>query len=171
MERMIGFDPQLLHDAVITGINIFILFFALSYMLFNPVRDVLEKRKQKIADELSSAASDKKTASALKTEYEAKLIDIDKEAEGILESARRKAKAKEAEILEEARQEAARVMERAKREIELDKKKAVDEMKQEVIDIAALMAQKVVAGSIDMAAQDALFEATLKEMGESTWQS
>ena len=43
MDRLIGFDPQLLHDAVLTGINIFILFFALSYLLFNPVRDVLEK--------------------------------------------------------------------------------------------------------------------------------
>jgi len=171
LERMIGFDPQLLHDAFWTGINIFILFMALSYMLFNPVRDVLEKRKQRIADELSSAAADKKTAGALKMEYEAKLVDIDKEAEGILETARRKAKAKEAEIIEEAKAEATRIMERARREIELDKKKAVDEMKQEVIDIAALMAGKVVAASIDMTSQDALFEATLKEMGESTWQS
>ena len=44
MDRLIGFDPQFLHDAVLTGINVFILFFALSYLLFNPVRDVLEKR-------------------------------------------------------------------------------------------------------------------------------
>ena len=34
MDRLIGFDPQLLHDAVLTGINVFILFFALSYLLF-----------------------------------------------------------------------------------------------------------------------------------------
>ena len=47
MDRLIGFDPQLLHDAVLTGINIFILFFCLSYLLFNPVRDVLERRKRK----------------------------------------------------------------------------------------------------------------------------
>ena len=50
MDRLIGFDPQFLHDAVLTGINVFILFFALSYLLFNPVRDVLEKRRKKIAD-------------------------------------------------------------------------------------------------------------------------
>ena len=49
-------NPQLLHDAVLTGINIFILFFALSYLLFNPVRDVLEKRNRRIAGELASAA-------------------------------------------------------------------------------------------------------------------
>lgn len=171
MERMIGFDPQLLHDAVLTGINVFILFFALSYMLFNPVRDVLEKRKQRIADELANAATDKKSAADLKAEYETKLKAVDKEAEIILETARRKAKANEAEIIGEAKAEASRIMDRASREIELEKRKAVDDMKQEVISIAALMAEKVVAGSIDLQAQDALFEATLKEMGESTWQS
>ena len=90
MDRLIGFDPQLLHDAVLTGINIFILFFALSYLLFNPVRDVLEKRKQKIAGELASAAEDKSSAEAMKAEYEAKLRDVNKEAESILETVKPK---------------------------------------------------------------------------------
>jgi F-type H+-transporting ATPase subunit b len=44
-------------------------------------------------------------------------------------------------------------------------------MKQEVVDIAALMAKKVVGYSIDAKIQDALINETLKEMGESTWQS
>lgn len=171
MDRLIGFDPQLLHDAVLTGINIFILFFALSYLLFNPVRDVLEKRRQKIAGELSQAAEDKQTAAALKSEYEAKLKDVNREAEDILEAARKKGKKREAEIVDEAKAEAARIIERANREIELEKKKAVDDMKQEVIDIAALMAQKVVGSSMNISVQDALIEETLKEMGESTWQS
>ena len=171
MDRLIGFDPQLLHDAVLTGINIFILFFALSYLLFNPVRDVLEKRRQKIAGELAEAAEDKQTAAVLKSEYEAKLRDVNREAEDILEAARKKGKKREAEIVDEAKAEAARIIERANREIELEKKKAVDDMKQEVIDIAALMAQKVVGSSMNISVQDALIEETLKEMGESTWQS
>ena len=86
LDRLIGFDPQLLHDSILTGINIFILFFLLSYLLFNPVRDVLEKRKKKIADELASAAGDMASASALKDEYEAKLKNVNKEAEDILET-------------------------------------------------------------------------------------
>ena len=171
MDRLIGFDPQLLHDAVLTGINIFILFFALSYLLFNPVRDVLEKRRQKIAGELAQAAEDKQSAAALKSEYEAKLRDVNREAEDILEAARKKGKKREAEIVDEAKAEAARIIERANREIELERKKAVDDMNQEVIDIAALMAQKVVGSSMNISVQDTLIEETLKEMGESTWQS
>ena len=54
---------------------------------------------------------------------------------------------------------------------ELEKKHAMDDMKQEMIQIASLMAQKVVAASIDTNIQDTLVEETLKEMGESTWLS
>ena len=171
LDRLIGFDAQLLYESFWTAINIFILFFGLSYLLFNPVRNVLEKRRQKIAGELAEAADNKKSAAAMKAEYEAKLKEVSKEADGILEEARRKAKIREAEIVEEARAEAARIIERAGREIELEKKKALDDMKQEIISIASVMAGKVVAASINTTVQDALIDETLKEMGESTWQS
>ena len=171
LNRLIGFDPQLLSEVFFTAINIFILFFGLSYLLFNPVRDLLEKRKQKIAGELADAAESKKSAEAMKEEYESKLKEVSKEADAILEEARRKGKAREAEIIEEARKEAARIVERGNREVELEKKKALDDMKQELVTIASLMAGKVVAASIDTTVQDALIDETLKEMGESTWQS
>ena len=169
--RIIGFDWQLLHDAVLTGINIFILFFALSYLLFNPARAFLEKRRQKIAGDLAEAADNKKTAQELKAEYESKLKEINKEADMILAEARKKAMIKETDILDEARAEAARIIERANRQVELERKKALDDMKQEIVSIASLMAGKVVASSIDVKVQDSLIEETLNEMGESTWLS
>ena len=55
MERLINFDPQWINDVVITGVNIFILFFAMSYLLFDPARAFLEKRRQKIANDLETA--------------------------------------------------------------------------------------------------------------------
>lgn len=171
MERLLGFDPQLLFDSFVTGVNVFILFFALSYMLFNPVREVLEKRKQKIAGELKSAADDMEAAHAMKEEYELKLHEVKKEAEAILEDARKRAKQREAEIIAEARDEANRIVMRGNREVELERKKALDDMKEQIISIASVMAGKVVAASIDTTVQDALIDETLKEMGESTWQS
>jgi len=170
VERLIGFDAQLLYDMFWTALNIFILFFGMSYLLFNPARDMLERRKQKIAGELADAANDKEAAAAMKAEYEKKLKEVSKEADAILEEARRKAKIRESEIIAEARAEAARIVERGNREVELERKKALDDMKQEIVSIASLMAGKVVAASIDTTVQDALIEETLKEMGESTWQ-
>lgn len=171
MERLINFDPQWISDVVITGINIFILFFALSYLLFNPARDYLEKRRNKIAGDLQNAKENKEEALALKAEYESRLREINKEAEQILDEARKKAKKQEAEIVAEAREEAGRLLARADREIELEKKKALEDVKQEMVSIASMMAAKAMAASIDVKIQDALIEETLKEMGERTWQS
>ena len=169
--RILGLDPQLIHDAILLGINIFILFFALSYLLFNPVRSMLNKRTERIRTDLDTAAEDKKTAAELKLEYEAKIKEIDKEAEAILAEARRKALKREEEILENAKAESARIIDRAGREAELEKKKALDEMKQEMITIASMMAGKAVAASMDVKIQDELIEKTLKEIGDDTWQS
>ena len=56
-------------------------------------------------------------------------------------------------------------------EAKLEKQKAYDEMKNEMIQIASMMAGKVVRASIDTDIQNSLVEETLKEVGEKTWQS
>ncbi len=73
--------------------------------------------------------------------------------------------------LQKPGEEANRIIERGNREVELERKKALDDMKEQIISIASVMAGKVVAASIDTTVSDALIEETLKEMGESTWQS
>ena len=77
----------------------------------------------------------------------------------------------ETKIIAEAKEEAARIIARANAEIELEKKRALDDMKQEMITIASMMAEKVVAASIDTNVQESLIDETLKEMGEGTWLS
>lgn len=171
MERLFNLDPQLIHDAVLLAIAIFVMFTLLSYLLFNPVRDMLKKRQDKIQDDIDTAKKDKEDAAALKQDYDARIRDIEKEAEAILSDARKKALKNEAKILEEAKEEAARMLARANAQIELERKKAADDMKKEMIQVASLMAQKVVAGSMDREIQDSLVEETLKEIGDQTWQN
>ena len=77
----------------------------------------------------------------------------------------------EKEIIEEAKEEAHRIRVRADKDIQLEKNKVKDEVKQEMIAIASAMAGKIVQTSISEQQQNALIEETLKEMGDSTWQS
>lgn len=163
--------PQLLHDAVLSMIAVFTLFLVASHFLFNPVRDMMRKRQNKIRDELDDAKQSQEAAQSLKAEYEEKLRNIEKEAEEILSSARKKALANEAKIIAEAKEEAARIRQRAETEAELEKKKAADDVKREMVSIASLMAGKVVAAAIDTTVQDSLIEETLKEIGDTTWLS
>ena len=67
--RLFGLDLQLLLDAAITAVNVFILFILLSYILYNPVRTMLKKRQDKITSDREIAESDKAEALALKKEY------------------------------------------------------------------------------------------------------
>ena len=169
MDRLIGFDPQLLADAAIVGVNVLILFAILTYLLFDPVRKVLNDRRERIAAELQDAASKEEKANAMKAEYEFKLKDINKEADRILEDARKKAKIKEEEILSNAREEAERITDRANKQIEMEKKKAMDDMKQEMVGLAAIIAQKAITSSMNVDVQASLVDETLKEMGEGIW--
>lgn len=171
MERLFNIDAQLLFDTAVMACSMLLLFTAMSYLFFNPVRDMLEKRKQRVADEQEAAKAEHKEAIAYKEEYEQKLKAVDKEAQEILSEARKKAMKNEDKIIAEAKEEAARIVDRAKNEIELEKKRALDDMKQEMITIASMMAGKVVAASVDVNIQDSLIDETLKEIGEQTWLS
>ena len=146
MTRLFNLDFQLLHDTILMAISVFVLFTVMSYNLFEPVRKMLKGRQEKIKTELESAASDQAEAAELRQQYENRIIG-------------------------EAKEEAERIIRRANEEAELEKKRVMDEMKQEMIEIASMMAGKVVAASIDTTIQDALVEETLKEMGDTTWQS
>lgn len=170
-ERMFGIDWQLLSDATLTLIAVFVLFGVMSYFLFNPARKMLSDRQAKIKGELDEARTNMEEARNLREEYEAKLRDIDKEAEEILSDARKRALANENQIIAQAKEEAARIMDRARKEAELEKQKVSDEVKTEIISIASLMAGKVVSASIDTKVQDQLVDETLKEMGKETWLS
>jgi len=171
LERLFNLDAQLLFDACVMAVSMFVMFTFLSYLLFEPVRKMLEERRQRIADEQETAKREKEEAITYKEQYEQKLKEIDKEAQEILSEARKKAMKNEAQIIAEAKEEAARIIARANSEIELEKKRALDDMKQEMISIASLMAGKVVSASIDTSIQDSLIDETLKEMGEQTWLS
>ena len=169
--RIFGLDFQLLHDAAIVLVSVFVLFLMMSYMLFNPVRKMLDNRREKIKGELETAAADMASAEALKKEYEAKLKNVESEVEDILGAARKQAFINENRIVAEAREEAARIISRAQVEAELEKEKAADQIKAEIITVAALMAGKAISDQLNIQIQEKLINDTLKEMGKSTWQS
>ncbi len=163
--------PQLLSDSILTLLAVIALFFCLSYFLFNPAREMLRKRSEKIQGELEDAKNNQEAAEALKLEYESKLKDINKEAEAILSEARKKAMDNEAKIVAKAKEDAASIIDRAHVEAELEKQKITDDVKKEMISVASVLAEKAVGESMDHAIQERLVDETLKEIGDGTWLS
>ena len=166
--RLFNLDPQLLHDAVLLAIAVFVMFLFLSYMLFNPAREMLKKRQDKVKNDIDSAEKSREDAAKLKEEYENRLREIHKEEDAILSAARQKALENETKIIDQAKAEAANIIERANHQAELEMKKAQDEIKKEIITVASMVAGKAVSEKLDIEIQDSLIDDTLKEIGEKT---
>lgn len=170
-DKIFGLDSQLLVDTGITLIAMLVLFILLSYLLFNPARKLIQKRKDFIQGQLEEATKAQSDAKEMKIQYDEKLAQVDAETAELLADARRKALDKEKEIVEKASEEAHQIKVRAEKEVELEKNKVRDEMKQEMVQVASAMAGKFVEASMNKDKQAQLIDETLKEMGDETWQS
>ena len=170
-DRIFGLDAQLIFQLIFTGIAIFLLFMAASYLLLDPVRKKLNDRKEKVMREQREALENREAALRMREEYDGKLREINKTAEQILSDSRKKAMQRENEIILNAREEAGRIIAGAKEEAALEQKRVNDEVKQEIISVASLLSEKLVSASLDEEKQNALIEQTLREIGDDTWQS
>jgi len=128
------------------------VFFTLLALLWKfawgPIMHALEEREHNIQKKIDDADAKNKEAIAKVAEYQ-KLVDSSKDqAAEIIAEGKRDVEKLKAEILAEANKEAAKSLERAKHEIVLAKDAAVAEIRDRVVDLAADMAQRVVAREV-----------------------
>ena len=164
-ERLFGLDYQTLFDTAFTMVNVLILYVFLKYVLFIPVRKLLEERKKRLDDQNARAAADTAEAQKLKAEYEQRILEAGREADNILGESRREMIKKEQEVLEDAKTRAADIMSAARSEASKDFEAAQSSVRDEVKDIASAMAARVTNQKVDRPVDDALLNEALKEAG------
>lgn len=158
-----NFIPQI----IATGV----LFLVLRHFLFKPVTDLLDARSKKIVANLEESTSYKREAEAVKAEYELKLEDAKGEAREIVESAKKRSDQLKDEILQEAKAEAQKISERSMLDIEREKQKMLVDLKSEVVEIAMLVATKVVQKDLDPSTHKTMINKFIDEVGESQWKN
>lgn len=164
-ERLFGLDYQTLFDTAFTMVNVLILYVFLKYVLFIPVRKLLEERKKRLDDQNARAAADTAEAQKLKAEYEQRVLEAGREADNILGESRREMIKKEQEVLDDAKTRAADIMSAARSEASKDFEAAQSSVRDEVKDIASAMAARVTNQKVDRPVDDALLNEALKEAG------
>lgn len=164
-ERLFGLDYQTLFDTAFTMVNVLILYVFLKYVLFIPVRKLLEERKKGLDDQNARAAVDTAEAQKLKAEYEQRILEAGREADNILGESRREMIKKEQEVLDDAKTRAADIMSAARSEASKDFEAAQSSVRDEVKDIASAMAARVTNQKVDRPVDDALLNEALKEAG------
>jgi F-type H+-transporting ATPase subunit b len=133
---------------VIQIINILILIVVMNAVLYKPVRTVLAKRKEQLADLTNSIETFKKNAELRKEEINRKLNDARAKAKEEIEKARSSAQATTAESLANVRQEALANKTVQLTEIQKQFTGAQQQLSGEIDNFAADMAAKILGRSI-----------------------
>ena len=167
--RILGFDLAFLTSMWMVWLNMIVIILLLSWLLYKPVKKFLNDRRNRIMNELETAAENLRASEETRGFYDGKLANIMVERDEILDEARKMAGEREAAILAEANSEAGLIRERAKRDIELDREKAKDEMRKQIIHISAAMAEQLIGESMDEETRNQILNRAIAEMGDASW--
>ena len=143
-----------------------LLLVAVKHYAWGPVKEMMEKRRQKVIDDLDQAASDRKKAETLANEREAALKNSRQEATQILSDAKSNAQKTGKQIVSEANDEASAIREKAKADAAQAKTDALNEARDEVADLSVTIAEKVIAKNLSAADQKDLVDQFIKGLND-----
>lgn len=141
-----------------------IIWFVLAKLAWPSILGMMEKRQQKIQDDLDAAEQARREAETNAESYQTKIADAEREAEEIRSAARREAEEKRIEILAEAQKEAAATIAKAKDAVSNERKKAMIELSGQVVDLSVEIASKIIGNDLSQDAQRRLAERYLQEV-------
>ena len=130
-------------------INFGLLLLILSRLAYKPVLEMLNTRKQKIRESLDYAESVKKQAAEQQKEFDRKLEEARREAQAAAAVATQAGEKEREAILAQARADARKLVEQAKGQIEYERKQMLAELRQQVVQLSLLAAQKAVSQTLD----------------------
>lgn len=159
---MISVDINLLFAII----NIIVLFLLLRKFLIKPVRNIMEKRDEMIRSGLENARKSQSDAELMKQEYEEKLKNAGDISAGIISDAKKEAEARSKNILDEANAKADNILSSARENAETAKIKAVSDAKEQIADLAAEMARKLVTTSKDSNFDSGEYDRFIRETGD-----
>ena len=138
-------------NLIFTVINILVLFGGLWFVLFKPVRKILDERQAEADREYDNAKQKQEEADELKEKYDASLAELEENRADAMTEARRKADGEYQRIIGHAEAQAKDITDRATLEAENQKKKILKSAEEEIADMVVEAAGKVAgtAGGAD----------------------
>lgn len=155
-----------LWQMLVSLLNLLILFLLIKKFLYKPVKRMLENRQKTIDGDYEAAKTAREAALSEQKAYEEKLSGAKKEADGVIQSAVSIAKARENEILADAKQEAQNIIRQAKENAELEIRKAEESIKTEIVEVGTALSQKLLEREIKAEDHKKLIDSFIEEIGE-----
>ncbi len=146
--------------------NLVLLFLMVKKFLYKPVVIMLEKRQNEIERDYSIAEEAKKTAMSDKTRYEEKLQSARLEADIIIKNAVNTADERKNEIIAEAKERAGGIVRNAESEAELQLKKAEEAIKEEIVEVSSLLAEKMLEREVSADDHKSFIDSFINSIGK-----
>ncbi|HED65741.1 MAG TPA: ATP synthase F0 subunit B [Planctomycetes bacterium] len=114
-----------------------------------PITSALEERDENAAHAIAAAEKARHDAEKARADVEVALGQAQAEAATLLAEARKRAEAREHEIVEAAKQEASQMVETARKAIRAEQDKAISTIRTEVVDLTLHAASKVLERTVE----------------------
>ena len=155
-----------LWQIVISLANLVIIFLIVKKFLFKPVENVLAKRQGEINKQYENAANAEKEANNSKEAWELKMKSAKDEAEEIIKDAESVAENRGEKIIAQANEKADAIIRRAEKDAELEYKKSEEKIKQEIVDVSAALAEKILDREIKEEDHHDFIQSFIEGIGE-----
>lgn len=126
--------------------------------------NILEQRKQKIADGLEAGARGEEDLEQAQAKVTEQLKEVKAQAANIIDQANKRASQIVDEAKDQAREEGRRIIAGAKAEIEQEINRARESLREQVSAIAIAGAEKILESSIDQAANEEMLSKLAAEL-------
>lgn len=142
-----------------------ILVWILGRFAWGPIVTQLEARRQKIADDFAEAERRQKAADDLKAKYEQDLRGIEAQARVRLQEAVAEGQKVAAEMRTQAQKDAQDRLARAEDEVMREREKAKELLKEQVVSLSIVTAEKILKAKLDDPAQRKMAAQFIDEVG------
>lgn len=156
-------DPEnAITSVIIQLVGTLILFLAVRFLFWDKITKVIEEKKQNATKAFAELEKAKKESAEISKNNEMAFEQAKQEGYQIVERAKQKSYYEAEEIVKKAQITADMKLEDAREQIEKEINKANEQIKKEIIEIAYLLANKIVAKEVDASKHDELIKEFLK---------
>lgn len=140
------------------------LFFVLAKFVWPKILDGLKAREQKIGDDLRAAESARADANTLKIDFEQKIAQAHAEARKMLDQTRADAESLRVKLKADTEAEMLSLRQRATDEIDLARQQALTDLHAHAVELATLVAGKVIGRQIQDTDTQRLVDESLAQL-------
>lgn len=155
---------------VILG-NVVILYIILKRFFWEKIRKFMLDRQASIQDALDNAEATNRRANEKMENYSKRIANVEEEGRDIIRDAKARADAQANEIIANAHKEASEIIAKANRTIEVEKERAAAEMRQEIISLSMMAAERIVEREIQSTGQEAIVDDVINKARSAEWQN